>query len=188
MSPLDPRNARASKTRGWIYIAWVFSFFMLGGLFAARRDRTSLSSSSPHSKVRSNWFSVSPKWLPFSRQGGDISVLDEHPIPRLMADAEQKFKALLAKQSKTLAQAVAEYKKRYGRDPPRGFDDWWEFATQNDVKLVDEYDAIFEDLGPFWLLSGREFRERAYEVRCPTLVIALTWTFVCRRVSCHPSI
>ncbi|KIM53983.1 glycosyltransferase family 90 protein [Scleroderma citrinum Foug A] len=136
---------------------------MLAGLFAARRNRTSLSSPSSHSNVRSNWFSVSPKWLPFSRQGGDIGVLDEHPIPKLMADAEQKFKALLAKQSKTLVQAVAEYKRRYGRDPPRGFDDWWEFATQNDVKLVDEYDAIFEDLGPFWLLSGREFRERAHE-------------------------
>ncbi|KAL4061999.1 glycosyltransferase family 90 protein [Scleroderma citrinum] len=81
-----------------------------------------------------------------------------------MAEAEQKFKALLAKQSKTFPQAVAEYRRRYGRNPPRGFDDWWEFATQNDVKLIDEFDAIFEDLAPFWSLSGKEFRDRAHEV------------------------
>lgn len=188
MSPLDPRDVRASKLRRWLYLAWIFSFFMLAGLFAARRDRTSLSSSSSHSKVHSNWFSVSPKWLPLSWQSGHTNVLDEHPIPKLMANAEQKFRALLAKQSKTLAQAVVEYKKRYGRNPPRGFDDWWEFATQNDVKLVDEFDAIFEDLSPFWLLSGREFRERAHEVRCSTLVKSLSLTYVCRWANCHPLI
>ncbi|KAF9237132.1 glycosyltransferase family 90 protein [Melanogaster broomeanus] len=59
-----------------------------------------------------------------------------------MADAERKFRTLLEKQSRTLPDAVAEYKRRYGRDPPRGFDEWWQFAKDHDLKLVDEFDAI----------------------------------------------
>ncbi|KAI6019159.1 hypothetical protein EDC04DRAFT_2739450 [Pisolithus marmoratus] len=158
MGSLDPRDARASRMRGWLYIAWVFLFFMLAGLFSSKRNHTADGSSA----TRSSWFRASSKWLPFALYG-DPNVLDGHPIPKLMADAEQKFKALLAKQSKTLPEAVAEYKRRYGRDPPLGFDDWWTFATENEVKLVDEFDAIIEDLSPFWSLSGAEFRERARE-------------------------
>lgn len=81
-----------------------------------------------------------------------------------MQEAEEKFRELLEKQSKTLKQAVAEYKKRYGRDPPAGFDKWWEFAVENGVRLVDEFDGLVEDLEPFWSLTGEEFRERAAEV------------------------
>ena len=81
-----------------------------------------------------------------------------------MADAKATFTERLAKQSKTLPQAVAEYKRRYGRDPPRGFDHWWEFAKEHDFKLVDEFDAVVEDLAPFWTLSGEELRRRAFQV------------------------
>lgn len=81
-----------------------------------------------------------------------------------MAEAEEKFKHLLSKQSKTLPDAVREYRKRYGREPPRGFDDWWEFAQEHNVRLVDEFDAIHEDLAPFWNLSGVEFRRRTVQV------------------------
>lgn len=42
------------------------------------------------------------------------------------------------RQSKTLAQATNVYKQRYGRNPPRGFDKWWEWAMENNVKIVDE--------------------------------------------------
>lgn len=40
-------------------------------------------------------------------------------------------------QSKTLPQAVTEYTRRYGRPPPRGFDQWWQFCKRNNVKIVD---------------------------------------------------
>ncbi|KAH7883119.1 glycosyltransferase family 90 protein [Phlebopus sp. FC_14] len=80
-----------------------------------------------------------------------------------MAEAEDNFKKLLAKQSKSLPEAVSEYRRRYGRDPPRGFDEWWEFARQNNFKLVDEFNGIYEDLEPFWVLSGEELRRGAYQ-------------------------
>ena len=63
-----------------------------------------------------------------------------HPIPKLMADAQTRYKKLLGRQSLTLLQAVHEYKRRYGRDPPKGFDEWFAFAKQlNGVKMIDEY-------------------------------------------------
>lgn len=42
------------------------------------------------------------------------------------------------RQSKTLPQAVIEYRKRYGRNPPKGFESWWKFARQNNIKIVDD--------------------------------------------------
>jgi hypothetical protein len=63
-----------------------------------------------------------------------------------------------------LRAAVKEYKRRYGHNPPKGFDAWWRFAQANNVKMVDEYDGLFSDLEPFWGMTGEEFRERAFQV------------------------
>ncbi|KAF8965814.1 capsular associated protein [Flammula alnicola] len=92
------------------------------------------------------------------------SVIAEHPIPSLMEEAEQKYKKKLSSQSATLRSAVAEYRRRYRRAPPKGFDEWWSFAQKYNVKMVDEYDGLMEDLKPFWELSGEEIRRRAAQV------------------------
>jgi len=81
-----------------------------------------------------------------------------------MAEAQTKFKKMIAGQSKTVADAVKEYKRRYGRNPPKGFDEWFEFAKENGVKIIDEYDQLVRDLEPFWGLSGEELRRRAVQV------------------------
>lgn len=91
--------------------------------------------------------------------------LTEHPIPHLMAAAEDEFRAKLARQSTSLGEAVAEYKRRYGRDPPKGFDKWYWYAVKHKFVLKDEFDAIDEDLRPFWALSGQELRRRVDQVR-----------------------
>ena len=87
-----------------------------------------------------------------------------HPIPKLMADAKEKYDLKLKRQSKTLAQAVAEYVRRYGRKPPKGFDEWFEFAQQNGAIIFDEYDQLFRDLEPYWQFTGAEVRERCIQV------------------------
>ncbi|KAF8452826.1 glycosyltransferase family 90 protein [Boletus edulis BED1] len=138
---------RVYLRRGWPFIMGVFLLFMLAGLFSAINDRKIAG--------RTIWFPSS--WLSSSWNTGT-----EHPITTLMKDAKVAFTNRLAKQSKTLPEAVAEYKRRYGRDPPRGFDHWWEFAKERDFMLVDEFDAIDEDLAPFWTLSGEELRRRTY--------------------------
>lgn len=47
-----------------------------------------------------------------------------HPILDLINNATKQWEDKLARQSKTLEEAVREYKRRHGRKPPRGFDDW----------------------------------------------------------------
>ncbi|KAJ3844646.1 hypothetical protein F5878DRAFT_648814 [Lentinula raphanica] len=84
----------------------------------------------------------------------------------MMKEAEERFQAKIDKQSKTLSEAIEEYKHRYGMSPPKGFDKWWEFATKNNVILVDEYDTLMRDLAPFYALrgGGHEMRRRIAEV------------------------
>lgn len=81
-----------------------------------------------------------------------------------MADAQAKYKKLLAKQSTTIFQAAREYRRRYKRDPPKGFDEWFSFAKENGAKIFDEYDQLVNDLEPFWQFSGAEVRRRAVQV------------------------
>ena len=45
-----------------------------------------------------------------------------HPIYELISRAEQEWENKLKRASKTLAQAVNEYRRRYKRHPPKGFD------------------------------------------------------------------
>jgi beta-1,2-xylosyltransferase len=47
-----------------------------------------------------------------------------HPILGLLREGEVKWNDRMARQSKTLDQAVAVYEERWGRPPPKGFDLW----------------------------------------------------------------
>ncbi|KAK0496511.1 glycosyltransferase family 90 protein [Armillaria luteobubalina] len=80
----------------------------------------------------------------------EVNPEGPHPIYQLIEFSERKWKAKLQRTSKTLDEAVAEYKRRYGRAPPRGFDRWWEYVEKNNVQLPDEYDQIYRDLEPYW--------------------------------------
>lgn len=81
-----------------------------------------------------------------------------------MSEAEANYRQLIARQSGSLKAAVVEYRRRYKRNPPKGFDDWYAFAKENNVKMIDEYDGMINDFAPFWDLSGEEIRRRALQV------------------------
>lgn len=87
-----------------------------------------------------------------------------HPIPKLMADARESYDTKVARQSKSLDEAVKEYQRRYKRAPPKGFDIWYEFAVENDAVMIDEYDNLVRDLEPFWQFNGKEIRQRCIDV------------------------
>ncbi|KAJ7276941.1 capsular associated protein [Mycena rebaudengoi] len=90
---------------------------------------------------------------------------DVHPISRLMAEAETRYRNKLAAQSATLPAAVAEYRRRYGRAPPKGFDAWYNYARNVNFVMVDEFDGLNEDLvEAYWGMEGREMRRRVREV------------------------
>lgn len=53
-----------------------------------------------------------------------VNPAGPHPIFELIKRAEADWEGKVNRASKTLEEAVAEYKRRYYRDPPIGFDDW----------------------------------------------------------------
>ncbi|MCJ1357275.1 MAG: capsule-associated protein CAP1 [Icmadophila ericetorum] len=86
-----------------------------------------------------------------------------HPIHQLITEAESEVEKILSGQSKTLREAVREYKRRYKIPPPPNFDKWYDFAKAKGVKLIDEYDTIYHSLLPFWALDPSMIRGRARE-------------------------
>lgn len=86
-----------------------------------------------------------------------------HPIPKLIQDAEARYSAMKTRQSKSLPKAIAEYRRRYGINPPPNFDHWYEFAKNHNVVLIDEYDTVYHSLKPFWGLPPSEIRQKARE-------------------------
>jgi len=146
------------QKRGYLFLLCVFLAFMQAGFYAGRSDLDSYLD--PEDK---KWLAQSPNILPHADARPKNGVR-EHPIPKLMADAEDNFRKKVSRQSQTLKAAVKEYRKRYHRDPPKGFDEWWQFTRDYNVKMVDEYDGLVEDLAPFWEISGAELRRRAVQV------------------------
>jgi hypothetical protein len=53
-----------------------------------------------------------------------VNPKGRHPILALIEHAEKKWRNLIKRQSTTLEEAVDEYKRRYRRNPPLGFDHW----------------------------------------------------------------
>ncbi|EEH19816.2 hypothetical protein PABG_02075 [Paracoccidioides brasiliensis Pb03] len=86
-----------------------------------------------------------------------------HPIVQLQNQAKEKFDDIRGRQSKTLKDAVGEYRRRYKMPPPPHFDIWFKFAQQHDVQLIDEFDSIYHTLLPFWGLQPKLIRARARE-------------------------
>jgi len=93
---------------------------------------------------------------PSSHGGDDLWIGTAHPILALAAAARSNFSAMLQKQPRTLPSAVVEYKSRYNRSPPPGFDAWFRLAIQNDFIPMDEFDMMMESPEPFWGLPPLE--------------------------------
>ena len=91
----------------------------------------------------------------------------KHPIEILVEEARRKHTHILESQSKSLEQAIANYKKRYHREPPPGFDDWYHTAVSMDATIIDEYDTVMAMFEPFWGISARELRARVREALDP---------------------
>jgi hypothetical protein len=154
MSQHDPVETSWNPRKSYFFIVALAFVFFQAGLFTGH---WSTENDFPKDLTTSSQLSRSSS----TRLTGNVV---EHPIPRLMMDAERQFRALMSRQSHSLRGAVAEYKRRYGRSPPKGFDAWWRFVQENGVKIIDEYDGLVSDLEPFWEMSGAEFRLKAFEV------------------------
>lgn len=156
MSQQQPtyKSWNASRTKSFLFLIALVFLFVQAGLFAGHLSASYHVPTDPSTTVE----------LQYSKPTRLTGSVSEHPIPQLMIDAEHRFRALLSRQSRSLRAAVREYRRRYGRNPPKGFDEWWRFVQANKVKMVDEYDGLVSDLEPFWGMTGEEFRQRAFQV------------------------
>jgi Glycosyl transferase family 90 len=87
-----------------------------------------------------------------------------HPISQLIAQSEDKANLVQSRQSSSLEDAIAEYRRRYRAPPPPNFDKWYKYAKRKGVQMIDEYDTIYHSLLPFWALEPAVIRERTREV------------------------
>ena len=94
------------------------------------------------------------------------SSVSFHPIDLLIYDAQVSHEnyVLQANASQNLDQAISAYKRRYGRNPPPGFDMWYAFATARNSSIIDDYDGIYNDLLPFWSLAPALIRHNHYQL------------------------
>ena len=92
--------------------------------------------------------------------------MNYHPIDLLIFDAQPAHEAYLkqASSSKTLAEAIKNYKDRYHRHPPPGFDHWYRYATERNSFIIDDFDSIYRDIIPFYALEPAEIRQRTWQI------------------------
>ncbi|KAJ7644032.1 glycosyl transferase family 90-domain-containing protein [Roridomyces roridus] len=91
-----------------------------------------------------------PQPPPIPSTGHSTTTISEASGPFVTAKAS--LDALLARQSRNLAQATARYSLKTGRSPPRNFDKWFAFAKDKKC-LIDEYDQVQRDFAPFYQLA-----------------------------------
>lgn len=86
--------------------------------------------------------------------GANSSQSLRHPIDDLVLDARKKHESLVGQQSTTIHAAAERYRKRRGRHPPPGFDQWFKYAQRHDAVVVEEFfDRIEHDILPYWGLK-----------------------------------
>lgn len=51
-------------------------------------------------------------------------ISEPHPIELLHMEGKRRYDHILSSQSKSVEAAIAEYHRRYHREPPKGFDHW----------------------------------------------------------------
>ncbi len=107
---------------------------------------------------------TSPNPLKHESDAPDLPISTKsHPIARLISQAENSFKNTQTRQSASLNDAVAEYRRRYRAPPPPNFDKWYDYAKRRGAQMIDEYDTIYHSLLPFWALEPAVLRERTRE-------------------------
>jgi hypothetical protein len=82
-----------------------------------------------------------------------------HPVEAIINNAKESFENMKRMQSQSYVAAHAEYIRRYGVEPPPGFEAWYKFAVSNNSPIIDEFDTMTKNILPFLRLSGEEIMD-----------------------------
>ncbi|KAJ5682247.1 hypothetical protein N7462_005412 [Penicillium macrosclerotiorum] len=93
---------------------------------------------------------------------------DRHPIEGLINEANQQWEQYETSRSTTFRETVAKYRQTYGRHPPPGFKEWYQFARKHDIHNVDDFQQITGDLRPFWAIPPKQIRQMAAQLQSST--------------------
>ncbi|TFK31626.1 glycosyl transferase family 90-domain-containing protein [Crucibulum laeve] len=172
---LVPRSRSSKRTLKWLIVVAALALFIFGvpklnygsrettvkpqktkpaKAISPARTRNSVAEA-PIVEQQPQTRPASPLGKHMYRSDGLLEVNEDgyHPIYELMEKAGKAWNMKLKRSSRTLQEAVKEYRRRYLRDPPKGFDIWWKYVKEHNVQLPDEYDQIHNDLEPFWGLE-----------------------------------
>lgn len=97
--------------------------------------------------------------------------------------AQRKFDSMVSRQSQTYEQAVERFVQQYNRQPPPGFEDWFAYAKQNDVVIIDDYGQLEKDLAPLRKIPGHVLRARVKNARKTNMWLLHQWDFADGNVS-----
>ena len=79
-------------------------------------------------------------------------------IQASIARADTLSEQLVRRQSKSVSQALVEYRRRYKREPPPGYAAWVQFALAHSSPIIDDYDQLEANLEPFRQLSCKQIQ------------------------------
>ena len=88
-------------------------------------------------------------------------IIDAHPISKLIAEADKKWRAYEDSISLTFKETVSKYRRRYGRHPPPGFSEWYKYARDRNIHNIDDFEQVMDDLRPFWAIEPHIIRKLA---------------------------
>ena len=87
--------------------------------------------------------------------------VDAHPIAKLMAAADLRWREYEGRRSLTFKETVSKYRRRYGRHPPPGFKEWYKYARDRNVYNIDDFEQVMDDIRPFWGVEPNVIRTLA---------------------------
>lgn len=149
----------------WGLITGVWLFWGAGILFHFGKAATLQFQSSSEGVVSRNrygFYALIAFLLVFC-QAIFLSPGGFRPTPSpIIANARSESDAWIAKagKSRSLKDAVSEYRERYGVPPPPNFDKWYDFATSVKSPVIDTFDQIHADLLPYWGTLPSILRQR----------------------------
>ncbi|PRP82497.1 putative monooxygenase [Planoprotostelium fungivorum] len=111
-----------------------------------------------------------PRWKVW--MGIFLVILLGHPLYELIENGKHQAEERRShgEKSKKLSYARAEYIKRYGFQPPKGFDEWHEFQQRSIENLPNEavhmiqYDRLMEDILPYRAMHPKQIRKRMWHI------------------------
>lgn len=94
----------------------------------------------------------------------DHGVYATHPMQSLITSSQVLARGFTMHEESIidLSAATLDYMDRYGRLPPPGFPEWFNYARAHNTLVVSNYDQIEADLTPFWAVQPSELRRRTY--------------------------